>query len=126
MATQCPKCKAENPDDTLYCGKCAASLKAPDDVSISITKTLISPAMEGSTVAGKYRVIEKLGEGGMGVVYKAEDVRLERIVALKFLPSALTQNTNAWERFIQEAKAASSLDHPNICTIHEIDETEDS
>ena len=69
-----------------------------------------------------YRVTGTLGEGGMGIVYKAEDTKLERIVALKFLAPHLLQDTEACKRFIREAKAAAALDHPNICTVHEIDE----
>jgi serine/threonine protein kinase/tetratricopeptide (TPR) repeat protein len=80
--------------------------------------------MIGRTVS-HYEIVEKIGEGGMGVVYKAHDTRLDRDVALKFLSSPGTQTEELKQRFIHEAKAASSLDHPNICSIYEIDETSD-
>ena len=125
MTTQCPKCKAENTEDSVFCKKCATQLKSAQE--ISITRTIVKPSNElaiGSTFAEKYKIIAEIGRGGMGIVYKAQDLKLKRSVAIKLLPSELANDEEAKERFIQEAQAAAALSHPNICTIYEVEESE--
>ncbi|MCJ7565036.1 MAG: protein kinase, partial [Candidatus Aminicenantes bacterium] len=125
---KCPKCHSDNPDTSRFCGNCAALLAQEGQPSVSLTKTLATPLpviSKDSLITGKYRIVEEIGRGGMGVVYKAEDLKLKRLVALKFLPPHLMNSPELKERFIIEAQAAAALSHPNICVIHEVGEAED-
>jgi serine/threonine protein kinase/tetratricopeptide (TPR) repeat protein len=125
---KCSKCQFDNPDATNFCGKCGVPLTADARMADSLTKTLATPLpviAKDMLIAGKYRIIEEIGHGGMGVVYKAEDLKLKRGVALKFLPPHLMDSPELNERFLIEAQAAAALNHPNICIIHEVGESEE-
>jgi len=120
---KCPKCQTANPDDSKYCKECAAPLTIVRDVSFTLTiKAPVKKFSKGTIIADKYRIIQKIGEGGMGIVYEAKDSRLDRMVALKFLAADLTRDQEAKHRFAQEAKATAAINHPHITTIYEIDE----
>ncbi|MCJ7488208.1 MAG: protein kinase, partial [Candidatus Aminicenantes bacterium] len=105
----------------------ATPLNLEETLPASLTQTLATPLpviLKDALIAGKYRIVEEIGRGGMGVVFKAEDIRLQRTVALKFLPPHLADSAELKERFLIEARAAAALSHPNICVIHEVGEDE--
>ncbi len=109
---RCSRCHAENRDNSKFCGNCASPLRSLGPEAPTVTKTLDMPVQDltfGSLITGKYRVIEELGHGGMGIVYKAEDIKLKRFVALKFLAPHLMDSPDLKERFLVEAKAATAL-----------------
>jgi len=122
---KCPRCHSDNPGTSRFCANCAAPLRSEERDLAACTKTLVPPVpalKKGALFANKYRIISEIGKGGMGVVIKAEDTRLRRTVALKLLPFELSQFPEAKERFVREAQAAAALDHPNICTVYEVEE----
>jgi formylglycine-generating enzyme required for sulfatase activity/tRNA A-37 threonylcarbamoyl transferase component Bud32/predicted esterase len=124
---KCPKCQTDISEDSRFCSKCGTPIHPSDKTFLSATRTILRAMDElapGTELAGKYRIEKVAGRGGMGIVYKAEDLKLKRHVALKFLPSELTRHEEARERFVLEAQAAAALSHPHICTIHEINEEE--
>ncbi len=123
---ECPNCHSENKEGSRFCGSCAAPMNPSGAEGTFPTQSLITalPVIsKDSLVAGKYRIVEEIGRGGMGVVCKAEDVKLKRTVALKFLPPQLADSAEFKGRFLIEAQAAAALSHPNICVIHEVGES---
>jgi len=125
---ECPNCHAENKDDSKFCSHCAAPLNVEETLPASLMKTLAIPLpviSKDALISGKYKVLEEIGRGGMGIVYKVEDIRLQRTVALKFLPPHLADSVELKESFLIEARAAAALSHPNICVIHEVGEDQD-
>jgi len=127
MGIKCPKCQHENPDDTLNCEKCALPLKSAGDASI--TETIEVPREElprGTIFANRYEIIEELGKGGMGRVYRAYDKQLEEEVAIKLLKSEIVAYKKTLVRFKNEIKLARKIVHRNVCRMHDLHEEKDT
>lgn len=125
---ECPKCKCENSDDSKFCKECGAPLPSSHQSAHQETKSIKLPSkskLSKGCRLDKYEIQGKLGGGGMGIVFKAIDTKLKRTVALKLLPPELMQDPEYYQRFIQEAQTTSMLEHQNVCTILEINETTD-
>jgi len=120
---KCTKCHTDNPDTSRFCGNCATQLTRAGQPPPELTKTLESPVhvlTKGSFVAGKYRIIDEIGRGGMGVVYRAHDESINRDVAIKVLPPEFASDPDRLRRFEQEARAAGQLNHPNILVVYDV------
>jgi len=123
MGIECSKCHFDNPDDTVYCGKCATPLLSSK--KIPITETLETPTeglTTGSTFAGRYQIIEELGKGGMGKVYRVIDKKLNEEVALKLIKPEIASDKKTVERFSNELKLARKIVHKNIARMFDLNE----
>jgi len=126
MTVQCPKCKSENPDSLKFCGECGTQLPPKD---IDVTKTAETPKKElttGSTFADRYQVIEELGKGGMGRVYKANDKEVNAKIALKLIKPEIASNKKIIERFRNELKIARDISHKNVCRMYDLNKEKGS
>lgn len=125
---RCPACHFENPPESLFCSKCATPLLSPEELSVAQTKTLQTPVKflaSGSTFAGRYQVIEELGKGGMGRVYKAIDTEINENVAIKLLNPEISADEKTIERFRNELKAARKISHKNVCRMYHLSKDEE-
>jgi TolB-like protein/tRNA A-37 threonylcarbamoyl transferase component Bud32/Flp pilus assembly protein TadD len=123
MTIQCPKCKAQNPDILKFCGECGSQLLAVED--IAVTETIEAPKEElttGSTFVGRYQIIEELGRGGMGRVYKATDTKINEKVALKLIKPEIASDKKTLERFGNELRIARKIVHKNVGRVYDINE----
>ncbi|UCC38958.1 MAG: protein kinase [Candidatus Aminicenantes bacterium] len=120
---KCPSCQFENPPGSLYCSKCATALLSPEELSVAQTKTLQTPVKflaSGATFAERYQVIEELGKGGMGRVYKAIDTEIKENVAIKLLNPDISSDEKIIERFRNELKTARKISHKNVCRMYHL------
>ncbi len=128
MTIKCPKCHSDNTDTARFCSNCATSLGAAKAASPTLTRTLESPGpvvAPGAVLAGRYDILELIGAGGMGEVYRAVDKSLDRHVAVKVLPAAFIEDEERLARFEREAKLLAALNHPHVAAIHGLDRSDD-
>ena len=124
---KCPKCQADNPDDTLFCGKCGTKFDTEEEAPVSLTKTIETPTEEltrGSVIADRYEVIEELGKGGMGKVFRVEDKKIKEEIALKLIKPEIAADKKTIERFSNELKFARKIAHRNVCKMYDLGEEE--
>jgi len=123
VAIKCPKCHSENPETKQFCADCGTQLPAPDDHPLVFTETLQTPVHElttGSTFANRYQIIEELGKGGMGKVYKVFDQEVQAKMALKLIKPEVSADKNTIDRFRNELKIARDISHKNICRMYDL------
>jgi len=123
MALTCPKCRTENPDSKAFCWDCGTKLSRPDDAGAAAAETRDTPARDlttGATFGGRYQIIEELGRGGMGRVYKVFDTRINEKVALKVLRPEIASDREALERFNNELRLARKIGHRNVCRMFDL------
>jgi serine/threonine protein kinase/Tfp pilus assembly protein PilF len=123
MGVKCPKCQHENPDDTLFCGKCGTQIPSPEKAEVTVTlETPKEELTRGTTLANRYEIIEELGKGGMGRVYRVEDTKLKQEVALKLIKPEVAKDKKTIERFRNELKLARNIRHKNVCGMFDLGE----
>ena len=125
MPIKCPKCQAENPDTKQFCGDCGTQLPMPAETSPSVTKTLETPIKKlelASLFAQRYEILEELGKGGMGEVYRVKDKKLNEEMALKVLKPEIASDRATIERFKNELKLARKIAHRNVCKMYDLNE----
>lgn len=125
MTIECPKCHTKNPPNTLFCSQCATPLSASEDVYTMPTKTMEKPKQRlerGSLFSGRYEVIEELGEGGMGKVYRVEDKMLQEEVALKLIKHEISMDKRTIDRFSNELRFSRKIAHRNVCKMYDLGE----
>ncbi len=125
MAATCPKCRAENPETARFCLDCGTRLGIPETPQISVTKTLETlreTLGRGSLFAGRYEIIELLGVGGMGEVYRVEDKKVGQEIALKLIKPEIAANRKTIERFKLELKTTRMISHRNVCRMFDLGE----